>query len=77
MKARKLRAVGRMLIRGTREELVEALDELIEPKSRLWERVSDIAVGYVVEVLIDGREDLVAGMREVLDELESPPSDAA
>jgi hypothetical protein len=77
MKARKLRAVGRMLIRGTREELVEALDELIEPKSRLWERVSDIAVGYVVDVLLEGREDLVAGMREVLDELESPPSDAA
>jgi hypothetical protein len=77
MKARKLRAVGRMLIRGTREELVEALDELIEPKSRLWERVSDIAVGYVVDVLIEGRADLVAGMREVLDELESPPSDAA
>ncbi len=77
MKARKLRAVGRMLIRGTREELVEALDELIEPKSRLWERVSDIAVGYVVDVLLEGREDLVAGMREVLDKLESPPSDAA
>jgi len=77
MKARKLRAVGRMLIRGTREELVEALDELIEPKSRLWERVSDIAVGYVVEVLIDGRDELVAGMRDALDELESPPSDAA
>jgi hypothetical protein len=77
MKARKLRAVGRMLIRGTREELVEALDELIEPKSRLWERVSDIAVGYVVDVLLEGREELVAGMREVLDELESPPSDAA
>jgi len=77
MKARKLRAVGRMLICGTREELVEALDELIEPKSRLWERVSDIAVGYVVDVLLEGREDLVAGMREVLDELESPPSDAA
>lgn len=77
MKTRKLRAVGRMLIRGTREELVEALDELIEPKSRLWERVSDIAVGYVVDVLLEGREDLVAGMREVLDELESPPSDAA
>jgi hypothetical protein len=77
MKARKLRAVGRMLIRGTREELVEALDELIEPKSRLWERLSDIAVGYVVDVLLDGREDLVAGIREVLDELESPPSDAA
>ena len=69
MKARKLRAVGRMLIRGTREELVEALDELIEPKSRLWERVSDIAVGYVVDVLLEGREDLVAGIREVLDEL--------
>ena len=66
MKARKLRAVGRMLICGTREELVEALDELIEPKSRLWERVSDIAVGYVVDVLLEGREDLVAGMREVL-----------
>jgi hypothetical protein len=77
MKTRKLRAVGRMLIRGTREELVEALDELIEPKSRLWERVSDIAVGYVVDVLLEGREELVAGMREVLDELESPPSDAA
>ena len=77
MKARKLRAVGRMLIRGTREELVEALDELIEPKSRLWERVSDIAVGYVVDVLLEGREELVAGMREVLDEPESPPSDAA
>ena len=77
MRARKLRAVGRMLIRGPREELVEALDELIEPKSRLWDRVSDIAVGYVVDVLLEGREDLVAGMREVLDVLESPPSDAA
>ena len=74
MKARKLRAVGRMLIRGTREELVEALDELIEPKSRLWERVSDIAVGYVVDVLIDGREELIAGAREALDELQSPTS---
>jgi hypothetical protein len=74
MKARKLRAVGRMLIRGTREELVEALDELIEPKSRLWERVSDIAVGYVVDVLIDGREELIAGAREALDELQDPSS---
>jgi len=74
MKARKLRAVGRMLIQGTREELVEALDELIEPKSRLWERVSDIAVGYVVDVLIDGREELIAGAREALDELQDPSS---
>jgi hypothetical protein len=74
MKARKLRAVGRMLVMGTREELVEALDELIEPKSRLWERVSDIAVGYVVDVLIDGREELIAGAREALDELQSPTS---
>jgi hypothetical protein len=77
MKARKLRAVGRMLIRGTREELVEALDELIEPKSRLWERVSDIAVGYVVDVLIDGREELIAGAREALDELQDPSSAGA
>ena len=76
-KARKFRAAGRMLVLGTREELVKALDELIEPKSRLWEQISDIAVGYVVDVLLEGREDLVAGMREVLDELESPPSDAA
>jgi hypothetical protein len=74
MKARKLRAVGRMLIQGTREELVEALDDLIEPKSRLWERVSDIAVGYVVDVLIDGREELIAGAREALDELQDPSS---
>ena len=56
------RLVGRLLMAGGREELVKALDALIEPKSLIWERISDVAIGYVVDLIIDARADIRAGV---------------
>lgn len=62
--------LGRLLIGGTRDELVDVLDTMVEPKSRIWERISDLAIGYVVDALLEGRAGLVQGAREALDQLE-------
>lgn len=62
--------LGRLLISGTRDELVNVLDQMVEPKSHIWERISDLAIGYVVDALLEGRAGLVQGAREALDQLE-------
>ena len=70
MRADKLRQVGRLLVAGSRQELVKALDDVIEPKHIIWERISDVAIGYVADIIINGRADILQGAREALDQLE-------
>jgi hypothetical protein len=65
-----MRRLGRALVVGNRQTIVEVLDAVIEPQNPIWERISDIAIGYVVDALLSGREDLVDGAREALDQLE-------
>jgi hypothetical protein len=65
-----LRRLGRALVVGNRQTIVAVLDAVIEPKSLMWERISDLAIGYVVDALIEGRGDVVEGVREALDQLE-------
>jgi hypothetical protein len=69
MNGNRKRLVGRLLMAGGRDELVKALDALIEPKSLIWERISDVAIGYVVDLIIDARADIRAGAKEALDQL--------
>lgn len=69
MNRNRKRLVGRLLMAGGRDELVKALDALIEPKSLIWERISDVAIGYVVDLIIDARSDIRAGAKEALDQL--------
>ena len=66
----RMRRLGRALVVGNRQTIVEVLDAVIEPRNPIWERISDIAIGYVVDALLSGREDLVDGAREALDQLE-------
>jgi len=65
-----MRRLGRSIVVGNRQTIIEVLDAIIEPKNPIWERISDIAIGYVVDALLTGREDLVDGAREALDQLE-------
>lgn len=69
-KRERMRRLGRALVVGNRQTIVEVLDAVIEPRNPIWERISDIAIGYVVDALLSGREDLVDGAREALDQLE-------
>lgn len=66
----KMRRLGRALVVGNRDAIVKVLDAVIEPRNPLWERISDIAIGYVVDAILAGREDVVDGAREALDQLE-------
>lgn len=66
----RMRRLGRSIVVGNRQTIIEVLDAVIEPKNPIWERISDIAIGYVVDALLSGREDLVDGAREALDQLE-------
>ena len=66
----KLRKLGKALVVGNREAIVAVLDAVIEPKSLMWERISDLAIGSVVDALIEGRGDVIEGVREALDQLE-------
>ncbi len=66
----KLRRLGRAIVVGNRQTIVEVLDAVIEPRNALWERISDIAIGYVVGAIIEGRGDVLEGIREALDQLE-------
>ena len=65
-----MRRLGRALVVGNRDAIVKVLDAVIEPRNPLWERISDIAIGYVVDAILAGREDVVDGAREALDQLE-------
>lgn len=69
-KRERMRRLGRALVVGNRQTIVEVLDAVIAPRNPIWERISDIAIGYVVDALLSGREDLVDGAREALDQLE-------
>ena len=62
-------ALGRAIATGTRAQIVRALDRVIEPKNPMWERLSDIALGWVADAIIDSRDELVAGLRQALDEV--------
>ena len=62
--------LGKALVVGNRDAIVKVLDAVIEPRNPLWERISDIAIGYVVDAILAGREDVVDGAREALDQLE-------
>ena len=69
-KRERMRRLGRALVVGNRQAIISVLDRIIEPRNPLWERISDIAIGYVVDAMLDGRADLVDGAREALDQLE-------
>ena len=66
----RMRRLGRSIVAGNRQTIIEVLDAVIEPRNPIWERISDIAIGYVVDALLAGREDVVDGAREALDQLE-------
>ena len=63
------RALGRAIATGNRAQIVSALDRVIEPKNPMWERLSDIALGWVADAIIDSRAELVDGLRQALDEV--------
>jgi hypothetical protein len=69
-KRERMRRLGRALVVGNRQAIISVLDRVIEPRNPLWERISDIAIGYVVDAILAGREDVVDGAREALDQLE-------
>lgn len=71
MKTRLLRELGRALVMGDRDQLTEALDAAIEPHGLMWERVSDVVIGWVVDPIIEGREEVIAGIRDALDQVQS------
>ncbi|MGA0417267.1 MAG: hypothetical protein ACO3O1_06460 [Ilumatobacteraceae bacterium] len=71
MKTRLLRELGRALVMGDRDQLTNALDAAIEPHGLMWERVSDVVIGWVVDPIIDGREEVIAGIRDALDQVQS------
>lgn len=62
-------ALGKAIVRGSRADIVAALDRVIEPKNPFWERLSDLALGFVADAIIEGRGDLVDGLRAALDEV--------
>ena len=66
----RLRRLGRALVVGNKQAIIEVLDAVIEPRSAIWERISDLAISYVVAALLEGREDIIEGVREALDQLE-------
>lgn len=63
------RALGRAIATGNRAQIVRALDRVIEPQGAMWERLSDLALGFVADAIIEGRAELVEGVRAALDEV--------
>lgn len=63
------RALGRAIATGNRSQIVRALDRVIEPQGAMWERLSDLALGFVADAIIEGRAELVEGVRAALDEV--------
>jgi len=66
----RLRRLGRALVVGNKQTIIEVLDAIIEPRNAIWERISDLAISYVVDALLEGRVEILEGMREALDQLE-------
>ena len=61
------RALGRAIATGSKAEMGAALDRIIEPRNQVWERLSDMALGWVADAIIDGRSELVEGLKEAMD----------
>jgi len=70
IKTRVLRELGRALVMGSARELTDALDAAIEPRGAMWERVSDLAIAWVVEPIIAGRAEVLAGIRDALEQVD-------
>jgi len=70
IKTRVLRELGRALVLGAAQDLTDALDAVIEPKGAMWERVSDLAIAWVVAPIIAGRAEVVAGIRDALEQVD-------
>jgi hypothetical protein len=70
MKTAIFRRIGRAFVHGDRAAMVEALDKVVEPKNVILERISDIAIGFVVDAMLEGRVEMLAGMREALDQVD-------
>jgi phosphate/sulfate permease len=70
IKTRELRELGRALVTGSAEELTEALDAAIEPKGLMWERISDVVIAWVVQPIIAGRAEVIAGIRDALEQVD-------
>ena len=64
------RKLGKSMAMGNKDALVAVLDLLIAPRNPIWERISDIAIGYVVDAILDGREEVLEGVKEALDQVE-------
>lgn len=64
-----LRILGKTLVTGTRQDIIAALDKAIQPDSAILERLSDMVLGHIADVVIEGRASLVAGIREGLDQV--------
>tara|TARA_R110000822_G_scaffold175145_2_gene314854 strand:+ start:736 stop:957 length:222 start_codon:yes stop_codon:yes gene_type:complete len=70
IKTRELRELGRALVTGTADELTEALDAAIEPKGLMWERISDVVIAWVVQPIVAGRAEVIAGIRDALEQVD-------
>ena len=70
IKTRELRELGRALVTGSAEELTEALDAAIEPKGLMWERISDVVIAWVVQPIVAGRAEVIAGIRDALEQVD-------
>ena len=53
---------GHAFAMGRTDQLRRALDKVIEPKSALAERLSDVGIGLLVKQLDDVRDDFVDGV---------------
>jgi len=58
---------GVALAEGRKAQLRRALDRMIEPKSPLAERLSDVGIDLLVDALDAVRDDFVAGVQSVGD----------
>ena len=69
-KRRILRELGRALVIGTADQIVDALDEAIEPKGVMFERVSDVVIRWMAEPIVEGRAEIIAGIRDALEQVD-------
>ena len=58
---------GVALAEGRKAQLRRALDRMIQPKSPLAERLSDVGIDLLVDALDDVRDDFVSGVQSVGD----------
>ena len=56
---------GVALAEGRKAQLRRALDRMIQPKSPLAERLSDVGIDLLVDALDDVRDHFVSGVQSV------------